>query len=140
MKLTSMVLAIALSVSSAFAIDPGIANPVTTATPTAKSQVSKDCVVVAVELVKRLRDAGVYTADIVGFWYSVNGVKVNQGHSVAVWKRSPDGNVYATDSETGTSELPTKSMTLEALAPAMSVKFSQVFGANIKVTKIQWVH
>lgn len=140
MKFMSMVLAIALSVSSAFAIDPGIANPVTTATPTVKSQVDKDCVVVAVELVRRLRDAGVYTADIVGFWYSINGVKVRQGHSMAVWKRSQDGNVYASDSETGTAMLPTTSMTLEALGPAMSKKYSEVLGVNVVITKIFWVH
>jgi hypothetical protein len=94
-----------------------------------KQQKKRDCMIVATELLHRLADKSAWS-NILMFSQTVNGQKLAFGHAVAVWKLTPEGNVFAADDD-GTFELETTSTDAGDVLVALGTKYSTETGYNV---------
>jgi hypothetical protein len=119
-------------------------DPVRRATPTPapslepKTPEKNDCVIVAAENMKRLKDSSVW-ARIFAFKYLVNGQRVTVGHAVVVFKLTGEGSVLFVDSA-GTSELRTTATDVESIKQAMAAKFSAAFGETVEIVEPKFLN
>jgi hypothetical protein len=105
-----------------------VQQPALTPTPQPKQE-KNDCMVIATENLHRLASKSPWS-NILMFKICEDGEMLQSGHAVAVWKITPNGNVFAVD-DSGTFELDTTSTDARDILVALAAKYSVAAHKNV---------
>jgi hypothetical protein len=122
-----------------------VLDPVRRATPVPAPQPApapsatpkNDCVIIAAENMKRLKDTAVW-AKIFAYKMTVDQQPV-PGHAVVVFKLTGDGPVLFVDAG-GTGELRTTATDLESIREGMETRFMRTFKAYVEITEPKFLN